>query len=485
MEQERGHIESARDSSEPAAAESQYQDPSNPPNNVPPQQPLELTPSQSPTSASSSTSTNAPNVRPATASASRPVSSVPRAKTLRAINRNQSFTLHDFQAAFDPRMRTLILSKQGLADGMDGTEGGDSNPSLDTLRAHPINSIHIAPPVLQHNRSGNHDTSKAEGQAEEGAEGATAPAAGEQVALENQSATTDGPVAFVTPPLRPRSHLYAHPESAGEEDRQLQSPEENRKGSRIEPSDTVSFTPNRAAHLKALAIPHSPLDFKPEPSSTTSEQGRTASLQFRPRGSNPCLLQTPKVANLQIPSMSSPSSSSTRFAAGVVSKVNAFTLNNANSPVTDPIAPRVFLGGVCGSTVWRQDVAIPLFEEANVTYYNPQVSRWIEPLVPLETLMKAWCPTLLFVIDGSTRAVASLVEASNLISEGRQVVLVLENVPKDAVIDGHRVSERECQDLNRGRAYLAEVARTHRVPVFNNVAAACQYIIDLTKQERV
>lgn len=33
----------------------------------------------------------------------------------------------------------------------------------------------------------------------------------------------------------------------------------------------------------------------------------------------------------------------------------------------------VFLGGACNPTSWRKDIAIPMLEQAGITYYNPQV----------------------------------------------------------------------------------------------------------------
>ena len=42
--------------------------------------------------------------------------------------------------------------------------------------------------------------------------------------------------------------------------------------------------------------------------------------------------------------------------------------------ITAPSTCDVFLGGACGETTWRKDVAIPLLEQAGVSYWNPQVS---------------------------------------------------------------------------------------------------------------
>jgi hypothetical protein len=44
------------------------------------------------------------------------------------------------------------------------------------------------------------------------------------------------------------------------------------------------------------------------------------------------------------------------------------------------------------------------------------------------------------------------------------------------------VSESEAKDLNRGRAYLLEVATQHKVPVFRSVPDACAHIVEELRQ---
>ena len=44
---------------------------------------------------------------------------------------------------------------------------------------------------------------------------------------------------------------------------------------------------------------------------------------------------------------------------------------------------QVFLGGVCGTTTWRKDMAIPILDDRNIKYFNPQVEegQWDESLI--------------------------------------------------------------------------------------------------------
>ncbi|MEP7366288.1 MAG: nucleoside 2-deoxyribosyltransferase domain-containing protein [Acidobacteriota bacterium] len=135
----------------------------------------------------------------------------------------------------------------------------------------------------------------------------------------------------------------------------------------------------------------------------------------------------------------------------------------------------VFLGGACGRTTWRRDVAIPLLEAAGVAYYNPQlgVGEWTTACEAAEMRAKAEADVLLFVISGETRGVASIGEASYLIGAKRPLALM--------VTDSEASDKAERDDLNRGRIFLRSMAKEHDVPVFTDVAAATHYAIELVR----
>ena len=57
-------------------------------------------------------------------------------------------------------------------------------------------------------------------------------------------------------------------------------------------------------------------------------------------------------------------------------------LRRRNSRKLDKVC--VFLGGSCGSTTWRKELAIPTLERAGIRYYNPQVDNWSPDLVEKE-----------------------------------------------------------------------------------------------------
>ena len=36
----------------------------------------------------------------------------------------------------------------------------------------------------------------------------------------------------------------------------------------------------------------------------------------------------------------------------------------------------VFLGGTCGQSTWRKDIAIPHLQRSGITFFNPQQDDW-------------------------------------------------------------------------------------------------------------
>jgi len=144
----------------------------------------------------------------------------------------------------------------------------------------------------------------------------------------------------------------------------------------------------------------------------------------------------------------------------------------------------VFLGGSCNPTSWRVDEAIPFLEQHQITYYNPQVDDWHDGLVELEATAKDNAKVLMFVIDNSTRAIASILEATEYTCIGRVVSLVvLGELQEGQEIDGELIGTREAKDLNRARKYLRDVAKRHGVEVHNDVRSALFNLKELLDED--
>ena len=149
----------------------------------------------------------------------------------------------------------------------------------------------------------------------------------------------------------------------------------------------------------------------------------------------------------------------------------------------------VFLGGdKQSSATWRKE-AVQQFKKSSVPFFNPipeesseDQQEGAEGLI-LEALAKTQCQMMLFVVDGRTRSIASMVEASEHMTSQKEVLMVMQDVAAGLEIAGEVLTAPEAKDLNRGRAYLADVAHRNAhsgVTVFKTVEAACDYIAKRT-----
>jgi len=150
----------------------------------------------------------------------------------------------------------------------------------------------------------------------------------------------------------------------------------------------------------------------------------------------------------------------------------------------------VFLGGSCKPSTWRKDISIPILEEAGVKYFDPVVEEWSDDCIAIEAAAKATAQFHLFMSDGVTRGIASMVEAADVIASGKDVTLVIRNVADGDVINGQTITGSELKDLNRGRSYLVDVANVHKAKVFDHtvedgVAQATKYIVEQRNKKAV
>ena len=145
---------------------------------------------------------------------------------------------------------------------------------------------------------------------------------------------------------------------------------------------------------------------------------------------------------------------------------------------------QVFLGGACGTTTWRRDIAIPALEAASVSYHNPQLGpgEWTPAHEALDAKTKAEATVLLFVIGQTTRGVASVAEVAYCLGVGRPLALVIEDIPADAVFEGRTVTKGERDDLNRGRHLVRTMAQQKGVPLFTSIVDATAHAIRLAKK---
>jgi hypothetical protein len=146
--------------------------------------------------------------------------------------------------------------------------------------------------------------------------------------------------------------------------------------------------------------------------------------------------------------------------------------------------PPIFLGGACGRTTWRSDIAIPILEAAGVPYYNPQLPEgaWTPAHQYKEMEVKTAADVWLFVFTGDTRGIASIGEVAYRMGSSGKIAIAIEDVPYNAVLNGHVLSNAEVDDINRGRVFLRAMAEEHGIPVFEDVASATHYAVQLSRQ---
>jgi len=145
---------------------------------------------------------------------------------------------------------------------------------------------------------------------------------------------------------------------------------------------------------------------------------------------------------------------------------------------------QVFLGGACGTTTWRREIAIPLLERAGITYFNPQlgVGEWSPACEAAEMEAKARAEVLLYVVGDETRAVATIAEVAYGLGGRRQVALAVKDIGPESSIDGVVPGKAERDDLNRGRIFIKTMAREAGTPVFADVEGAVLHAIALIQE---
>ncbi len=148
------------------------------------------------------------------------------------------------------------------------------------------------------------------------------------------------------------------------------------------------------------------------------------------------------------------------------------------------MSAQVFLGGACGTTTWRADVAIPLLRAAGITFHDPQLAdgEWAPAHQYVEMEARSAADVWLFVVNESTSGVASVAECAYRIGQRGRLALALTDLPDNAVLHGRRLARREIDDINRGRVFLRAMAEKHGVAVFASVADATAHAIELARQ---
>ena len=131
----------------------------------------------------------------------------------------------------------------------------------------------------------------------------------------------------------------------------------------------------------------------------------------------------------------------------------------------------VYLGGACDEySTWRANIAIPIFDKLGVRYFDPQRVHWEANHAYDELRAKCNSLVVMFVVDSKCRGLATMIDAVEMIlAKEQRVVLVVEDVDP---AQNPTIDPKECKDLNRARAYMADVATRHGLLVYSNVVSS-------------
>ena len=148
----------------------------------------------------------------------------------------------------------------------------------------------------------------------------------------------------------------------------------------------------------------------------------------------------------------------------------------------------VFLGGSCGPTTWRADVAAPYLRSHGITFYNPQQSNWVPEMIELEHQAKQTSQVILMVLNEQTRNVVSMIESAYLAGARRRVMVVIRPYPEEAgrhSFGSERASESELRDLNAALTTVHDLVERQEFPVFDDLDVALSCLRKVLKDDGV
>ena len=128
---------------------------------------------------------------------------------------------------------------------------------------------------------------------------------------------------------------------------------------------------------------------------------------------------------------------------------------------------RVFLGGTCNESTWRNRMMIHLNEEG-IEYFNPVVPDWTEACMAQEIEERKTCDFLLYTITPKMTgvyAIAEVVDDSNKRPEKTILVLLLRD-------DDLKFTEGQWKSLGA----VAKMVTRNGGKVFDSLQASAIYI---------
>lgn len=133
----------------------------------------------------------------------------------------------------------------------------------------------------------------------------------------------------------------------------------------------------------------------------------------------------------------------------------------------------VFLGGSCGTTVWRRQSVIPFLKKRGITYYDPQRSFWSENMIYEESIAKESSSLFLFVIDPATVNATSFLEIAYFAARKSPKLVVVFLGKTEWAEKAH---PDDLPDRNRTCQLLDRILESHQVPMLHTIPDALEFI---------
>ena len=161
----------------------------------------------------------------------------------------------------------------------------------------------------------------------------------------------------------------------------------------------------------------------------------------------------------------------------------------------------VFLGGT-QSSQWRENIAIPILNQQNLSYPNSTNGYEIlDNKIVTDYDVLQWkqmmdnSKVILFVITNDSRSLTTMILAAHYIAIGKNMVLCVQQLPEENCHVGNetvsiiligwivakyccvQLSEQAIKDYNRGRVYVVDMAKRKQIPVFEDIREAVQCVV--------
>ncbi|EYC22198.1 hypothetical protein Y032_0017g3207 [Ancylostoma ceylanicum] len=149
------------------------------------------------------------------------------------------------------------------------------------------------------------------------------------------------------------------------------------------------------------------------------------------------------------------------------------TVHAEEAPLSSLPMYDVFLGGSCGTTVWRRQLVIPFLKKKAISYYDPQRSVWSENMIYEESIAKERSSLFLFVIDPATVNATSFLEIAYFAARKSPKLVVVFLGKTEWKQKAH---PDDLPDRNRTCMLLDRILDAHDVPMLYSIQDALDYI---------